>query len=110
MAPQMADFCIEDYDLYSELFDQHSTAIIGLMRILDQKIVADLALPVTRPRELFRMVMDLSYEVDRLYKKEKNIKDEWHVIDSTRMGQDMIDQMKTVLQSEFNHYLGEGNE
>lgn len=79
------------------------------MKILDERISAELGMPTMRPKDLFRMVMDLSYEVDRLYKKEKNIEDDHIVLDAFVTRDETISKMQTMLQDEFKRYLGGGD-
>jgi Ni,Fe-hydrogenase maturation factor len=102
----MSEFASEDFEAYSRLFSLHATKTIELMRILEEKITVELEMVNVRPKDLFRMFMDMSYEVDRLYKKEKNIKDEYHFIDTLVTKNETIAEMRTMLQDEFKRYLG----
>lgn len=79
------------------------------MKILDERISAELGMPTMRPKDLFRMVIDLSYEVDRLYKKRKNIEDDHIVLDAFVTRDETISKMQTMLKDEFKRYLGGGD-
>ena len=105
----MLKYCDEDFEFYSELFHKQASRTVDLMKILDERISAELGMPTMRPKDLFRMVMDLSYEVDRLYKKEKNIEDDHIVLDAFVTKDETISKMQTMLQDEFKRYLGDGD-
>lgn len=105
----MSDYCTDDFEFYSELFNKRATVIVELMRILDEKMKTELEMWSMRPRDLFRMVMDMSYEVDRLYKKEKNIEDDRIILDAFVTRDETISKMQTMLQDEFKRYLGDGD-
>lgn len=102
----MSEFASEDFETYSRLFSLHATQTIELMRILEEKITVELEMVNVRPKDLFRMVMDMTYQVDRLYKKEKNIKDEYNFMDTLVVKNDTIAEMRSMLQDEFKRYLG----
>jgi len=105
----MYKYCAEDFEFYAELFHKQSSRTVDLMKILDERISAELGMSTMRPKDLFRMVMDLSYEVDRLYKKEKNIEDDHIVLDAFVTKDETISKMQTMLQDEFKRYLGDGD-
>ena len=102
----MSEFASEDFETYSILFSLHATQTIELMRILEEKITVELEMVNVRPKDLFRMVMDMTYQVDRLYKKENNIKYEYNFMDTLVVKNDTIAEMRTMLQDEFKRYLG----
>lgn len=106
----MSDYCTEDFETYSRLFELKAEKTVELMRILDQKISTKLEMPTMRPKDLFRMVMDMGYEVDRLYKKEKNIEEEPFIVDAFFTRDETISKMRTMLQDELERYLGQGDE
>jgi hypothetical protein len=95
----------DDFDTYARLFSEESTRIVELMRILDEKINTELDMHSVRPKDLFRMVMDLSYDVDRTYKKEKNIQDETYTLTTFASKDEIFSQMRTALKEEFQRYL-----
>jgi hypothetical protein len=106
----MSDYCTEDFETYSRLFELKAEKTVKLMRILDEKICNELQMPTMRPKDLFRMVMDMGYEVDRMYKKEKNIEEQSIFVDTFITKDETISKMRTMLQDEFKRYLGEGDE
>jgi hypothetical protein len=106
----MSDYCVEDFETYSRLFELKAEKTVELMRILDQKISDKLDMPTMRPKDLFRMVMDMGYEIDRLYKKEKNIEEAPIFIETFFTQDETISKMRTMLQDELKRYLGEGDE
>jgi hypothetical protein len=106
----MSDYCTEDFETYSRLFELKAEKTVELMRILDEKICNELQMPTMRPKDLFRMVMDMGYEVDRMYKKEKNIEEQSTFLDTFVTKDETISKMRTMLQDEFKRYLGQGDE
>lgn len=79
------------------------------MKILDERIASELGMPTMRPKDLFRMVQDMKYDVDRSYKKEKNIEDDHIFLDTFVTKDETISKMQTMLQDEFKRYLGTGD-
>lgn len=79
------------------------------MKILDERIAAELGMPTMRPKDLFRMVQDMKYDVDRSYKKEKNIEDDHIFLDTFVTKDETISKMQTMLKDEFKRYLGTGD-
>jgi hypothetical protein len=106
----MSDYFLdEDFETYSRLFAIHSTKVVELMRILEEKITVELEMVNVRPKDLFRMVMEMSWRVDNLYKKEKNIPDEFRFLDTMVVKNETISEMRSMLQDEFKRYLGDGD-
>jgi hypothetical protein len=95
----------DDFDTYVRLFSEESTRIVELMRILDEKINTELDMHSVRPKDLFRMVLDLSYDVDRTYKKEKGIEDEPYSITTFASKDEILSEMCSTLREEFQRYL-----
>lgn len=106
----MSDYCTTDFAAYSELFRKRATVVVGLMRILDEKITTELEIATMRPKDLFRMVMDMTYEVDKMYKKENNIEEESFFVDSFITKDETISKVRSMLQEEFKRYLGGDDE
>lgn len=106
----MSDYCTTDFASYSELFRKRATVVVELMRILDEKITTELEIATMRPKDLFRMVMDMTYEVDKMYKKENNIEEESFFVDSFITKDETISKMRSMLQEEFKRYLGGDDE
>jgi len=95
----------DDFDTYARLFSEESKRIAHLMQILDENINAELGMQLARPKDLFRMVMELSYDVDRTYKKEKNIQDEPYTVTTFASKDEIVSQMRSYFREEFQRYL-----
>ena len=64
----LPEYYLHDSEAYLELFRTHAKGMANLMRALDDEIIDAALPPVGRSKELFRMTLDLSYQVDRAYK------------------------------------------
>lgn len=99
---------MEDYSTYSEVFQQHSIRIADMMRILDQDIQTEAQMTVGRPKDLFRMVMEMMYSVDKSYKKRKGIKEikeENDYLFHYSFKEDAKAEMRTLLREEIERYF-----
>lgn len=101
----MSEYRAEDFTLYSACFSRVSAEVVELMRILDTNLQVELDMHSVRPKDLFRMAMDLSYETDRLYKKEKGIEDEPFNITTYISKDELASQMRTLLRDELQRYF-----
>jgi len=106
----MREYGFEDFETYSRLFQEEAHRVSSLMQILDNEIKFHLDMPVMRPKDLFRMMMELSYNVDKEYKKEKGIEDEPFALTTYFSKDDVLSEMRTVLKQEFQRYLGQPND
>lgn len=97
---------MQDFEAYSKLFREHSLRTVALMKVIDEHLVTELEMTSVRPKDLFRMVQDLTFEVDRSYKKEKNIQDEPCMLTTYFSKDDVLSEMRTLLKEQFQHYLG----
>ena len=98
---------MDDYEAYLEVFHKHSICIADMMRILDNSISLETGMVVGRPKDLFRMVMDMMYGVDQSYKKVKNIKrDDEDYLFHYSFRDDAKEEMKTLLREEIERYFG----
>ena len=94
---------------YVELFKAHAENLSVLMRTMDDAIINAGLPPVGRSRELFKMVLDLSYQVDRAYKKKHDIKEN-DLILSTYMTKDELKaDMRNIFVEEFHRYIDDFN-
>ena len=101
----LPEYYLHDSESYLELFSAHAKGIVGLMQALDEAIIDAALPPVGRPKDLFRMTMELSYQVDRAYKNKNNIKDN-DLILSTYMTKDQLkEDMRNIFVEEFNRFL-----
>ena len=96
---------MDDYATYSEVFKQHSIRIADMMRILDEEIQTETQMTVGRPKELFRMVMDMMYAVDKSYKKTKGINEEDDYLFHYSFKDDAKEEMRTLLREEIERYF-----
>ncbi|MGA0128971.1 MAG: hypothetical protein ACO3I1_06760 [Burkholderiales bacterium] len=104
------EYYMSDFESYSELFKAHTEKLAKLMKIMDESIIhADLP-PVGRPKDLFRMVLDMSYQVDRAYKKANGIKDPEYIVALSTSRDQMKEDMKTIFVEEFNRFLSTQND
>lgn len=106
----MREYGAEDFETYSRLFQEEAGRVSSLMQILDNEIKFHLDMPVMRPKDLFRMAMDISYNVDKEYKKEKGIEDEPFSVSSFFLKEDVLSEMQTLLKQELQRYLGQSND
>jgi prephenate dehydrogenase len=96
---------MEDYAVYSDLFAQHSIRIADMMRILSQNIEAETQMTVTNPKDLFGMVTEILYAVDRSYKYAKDVKEEDDVLLHYSFKDDAKEEMRNLLREEIERYF-----
>lgn len=101
----MSEYKSEDFETYAKCFSVEATRMVELMRIIDEKLQSELNMLSVRPKDLFRMVMDLSYDTDRAYKKEKNIEDEPFNITTFISKDELSSQLRTLLRDELQRYF-----
>jgi hypothetical protein len=104
----MSEYKSEDFETYARCFSLEATRVVELMRILNETLQIELEMQTMQcmsPRDLFRMVLDLSYDTDRAYKKEKNIGDEPFNITNDELSS----QLRTLLRDELQRYFA-GND
>lgn len=99
------EYFMDDYDTYSLVFHQQSMRISDLMRILDTCVNIETGLVVGRPKDLFRMVMDMLYMVDRSYEKEKGIVEERDHLFHYSFKDDAKEEMRNLLREEIERYF-----
>lgn len=105
----LPEYYLDNPESYSELFESHAEKLVGLMRVMDDQIIMAGLPPVGRPKDLFRMVLDLSYQVDRAYKKKHNIKDPDFIVSTYMTKDDLKAEMRTIFVEEFNRFLSTQN-
>jgi hypothetical protein len=100
-----AEYYVDDFENYAEIFREHALCVAELMKILDDEIISMGLPPVGRTKDLFRMVMDLTCQVDETYKKRNGIKvDEFRP--TTYMSSDEVyKHMRTTFKEEFDRYM-----
>jgi hypothetical protein len=103
------EYFMDNPESYSELFECHATKLAKLMKIMDMAIINEDLPPVGRSRDLFRMVMDMSYQVDRAYKRKHEIKDPEYTVSTLLTREKYQDEMREVFTQEFNKYIDDFN-
>lgn len=109
----MSDYLLSgDFPVYSGLFKTQSARTVELMRILSEQIETDLPTAYISAKDLYSMVDEMSYKIDREYKKQKNIVDpEDSPIVTYLSRASMVDEMRNLFREEFKRYLdGQKNE
>ena len=101
----MSEYKSEDFETYAKCFSVEATRMVELMRIIDEKLQSELNMLSVRPKDLFRMVLDLSYDTERAYKKEKNIEDEPFNITTFISKDELSSQLRTLLRDELQRYF-----
>ena len=99
------EYFMEDYSVYSEIFHEHSMRIADMMRILDQDIQMETQMAIGRPKELFRMVMDMMYMVDKAYKDKKGITEDRDHLFHYSFKDDAKEEMRNLLREEIERYF-----
>ena len=108
----MSEYKSEDFETYARCFSLEAIRVVELMRILNETLQIELEMQTMQcmsPRDLFRMVLDLSYDTDRAYKKEKNIGDEPFNITTFISKDELSSQLRTLLRDELQRYFA-GND
>ena len=105
----MDQYHLDNFEAYSEIFKEHALAVAELMRILNDEISSMGLPPTERTKDLFRMVLDLSYNVDTTYKKRFKITDPDFIISPLFSKDEVLDSMRSVFKEEFDRYLGHDN-
>ena len=100
----MSEFYYKDYDDYFEIFTEHSKKIAELMSQLNYQIT-EFGLPPVASQDLFRMSLDLMYNVDQSYKTVKNISDKYDVL-AFPTSDELLNSMQSLLKQELDRYLG----
>lgn len=101
---------MDDSESYLGLFRDHAKSIARLMKAMDEEVTLAGLPSVGRPKELFRMALDLTYQVDRAYKKKHNIEESNCFISSYLSREQMQDEMRNIFVEEFNRFLSLQNE
>lgn len=101
----MSEYKSEDFETYAKCFSVEATRMVELMRIIDEKLQSELNMLSVRPKDLFRMVLDLSYDTESAYKKEKNIEDEPFNITTFISKDELSSQLRTLLRDELQRYF-----
>lgn len=96
---------MDDYATYSEIFHQHSMRIADMMRILDNCINVETGLVVGRPKDLFNMVTNMQYMVDKVYEKEKGIVEDRDHLFHYSFKDDAKEEMRNLLREEIERYF-----
>jgi hypothetical protein len=100
------EYYFENFESYSGIFSEHALYISELMKLLDDQIISMGLPPVGRTKDLFRMVLDLSYHVDQTYKKRHNLEEPTFKLTTYMSKDDVISEMRNLLKEELTRYMG----
>jgi len=100
----MAEFYYKDYDDYFEIFTEHSKKIAEMMSQMNYQITEFGLQPVPSHR-LFRMTMEMIYQVDQTYKAQKNVPDKYDIL-AFPTSDELLNSMRSLLKEELDRYLG----
>lgn len=106
----MDQYHLDNFEAYSEIFKEHALAVAELMKILNDQISSMGLPPAERTKDLFRMVLDLSYNTDTTYKKRFKITDPDFVISPWYHKDEVCNSMRSIFKEELDRYMGHNNE
>jgi hypothetical protein len=101
----MAEYYTKNFESYSEIFKEHATYLSELMKIMDDEIIGMGLPPVGRTKDLFRMVLDTSYAVDRAFREKHEIEADTVSITTFMSKDEIFSQMRSALSEEFARYM-----
>lgn len=78
--------------------------VAEMMGALNDRIF-DRGLSPVESHKLFRMTLDLLYDVDRTYKEQNNIPDSYEIVTFPK-SDEVLNSMRHVLKEELDRYLG----
>lgn len=104
------EYYMDDYESYSEVFHQHSMRIADMMRILDTCINIETGLVVGRPKDLFNMVNNMQYAVDKSYEQKKGITEDKDYLFHYSFRDDAKEEMRNLLREEIARYFNTKSE
>lgn len=100
----MNAYLFENPDSYYECYKEQVEHVTKMMVILDGTIIQSNLPPVGKTKDLFDMVTDMLYAVEKRYKKKNGIAEDDG--DFVYFGKDdMLASMKTLLQEEVTSYF-----
>lgn len=91
-------------DALYECYEEEVAYVTKLMVALDRSLIHSNLPPVGKTKDLFDMVHDMSYVVEKRYIKKQGIADDDEYIPYFRKD-DMLDSMRTLLQEEVTRYF-----
>jgi len=107
-----SEYFVDDFENYSKIFKEHAIYAAEFMKILDDEIISMGLPPVGRTKDLFRMFMDLTYQVDRTYKTRNKIDEDDFKLTTYMSGDEVEKHMRSALKEEFDRYMNgaDGNQ
>ena len=78
--------------------------VAEMMGALNDRIF-DHGLSPVESHKLFRMTLDLLYDVNRTYKEQNNIPDEYELVTFPK-SDEVFNSMRSLLKEELDRYLG----
>ena len=107
----MIEEAYDRLDDYLKCFGKEALIVAEMMRILNEKLeYEDLRFEYPTSKGMFEMVMELTYNADRRFKKEKGIDDTFRfTVDPFFSKEDALSEMRTLLREELQRYFNEQN-
>lgn len=107
-----SEYFVDDFENYSKIFKEHAIYAAEFMKILDDEIISMGLPPVGRTKDLFRMFMDLTYQVDRTYKTRNKIDEDDFKLTTYMSAEEVYKNMRSALKEEFDRYMNgaDGNQ
>lgn len=99
-----SEYYFKDYENYLLLFKQHSAMVAEMMGALNDRIF-DRGLSPVESHKLFRMTLDLLYDVNRTYKEQNKLPDEYELVTFPK-ADEVLNSMRSLLKEELDRYLG----
>jgi len=100
----MSNYHLDNPDSYYECYQEEIEHVTKLMVALDRALIHSNLPPVGKTKELFDMVDNMAYDVEKRYKKKHGMVEEEDAFTYLRKD-DWIDSMRTVLQEEVTRYF-----
>ena len=94
---------IDNPDSYYECYEEEVAHVTKLMVALDRALIHSNLPPVCKTKELFDMVHDMSYVVQKRYMNKQGLEEDdgFNYFNKN----DLLDSMKTLLQEEVTRYF-----
>jgi len=101
----MSTYHLDNPDSYYECYQEEIEHVTKLMVALDRALIHSNLPPVGKTKELFDMVDNMAYDVEKRYKKKNGIDNDDVDSFSYFKKDDLMDSMRTVLQEEVTRYF-----
>lgn len=99
----MNNYHHENPEAYFECYKEEVAYVTNLMVTLDRALIHSNLPPVGKTKDLFDMVHEMSYIVEKRYMKKHEIEEDDGFTYFNK--KDMLDSMRTLLQEEVTRYF-----